>query len=818
MCVRRPARCARSVSSSPLMPGMCTSTSATSGLTARSRRRPSSALLASPTTSMSGCPERIRQKPERTNSWSSTNTILIMHPPLMRGAPRPATLNRGTLFVQAARRRAKPRCVIASTQIGPRRPLSLDVICSDPSENHRGARPGPASPRHNRHMTLLARLRETPLLHPLVATQERDVPWPVALRNTAAIVSPLAIGALTDHLGAGLGISAGALNVMFVDQPGPYRLRLQRMLLAALASGVAAFAGSVFAQWPIALLVVAALWGFGSVLQALFAIAAWPLQRYRPERLALAHAFRGLADFARTDVPRNAVVALPPSLNDLQTLLFGAGRARGRAVEAFRVLAELAERTRLELFALAHQQTHCEVPSVFDTLARARTCAAAVLETIAAALEQAAPPQSQAALDAYTASAKRIESAPSAPVTRIAEARLAALGGQLRAAVRNTDTAGSRGEIRAQATEFRLPRALRPANPLAILRANLRLASPACRHAVRCGVCVAIALALSHVLPLSRGYWMPMTVAIVLKPDFGATWRYGLLRVAGTLGGLLLTTAFLHFAGFNNFWFALALMAVLCFAFRELATVHYGIAVVCLTGTVVILLSFYGIPAAASVHARAVDTMLGSAMALLAYFAWPTWERGREREVLARMLDAYRNYLMAVLRGDTQARDETRVAARAARSDAQASLDRLRAEPASRANLPRAEALVAQANRLMRASMALEASRAGADVPRNPLLDTFAKACDAALRDCADALRASRTPQGGHHLRDCQRALAASLAGRDDAVDATLHDASDRIVDAINSLLHVLKPTDETASPNNRHSRAGGNPASTISG
>jgi uncharacterized membrane protein YccC len=697
-------------------------------------------------------------------------------------------------------------------------------------------------PRHNRRMTVLARLREIPLLHSLVATQKRDVPWPVALRNTAAIVLPLAIGALTDHLGAGLGISAGALNVMFVDQPGPYRLRLQRMLLAALASGVAAFAGSVFGQWPPALLIVAALWGFGSallvaigpdatraglsslvllvimgaephaardawpaallilgggVLQALFAIAAWPLQRYRPERLALAHAFHGLADFARTDLPRDAVVALPPSLNDLQTLLFGAGRARGRAVEAFRVLAELAERIRLELFALAHQQAHCEVPDVFETLARARTCAAAVLETIAAALEQAAPPQSQAALDAYTASARRIESAPAAPVTRIAEARLAALGGQLRAAVRNTDTAGSRGEIRAQATEFRLPRALRPANPLAILRANLRLGSPACRHAVRCGVCVAIALALSHVLPLSRGYWMPMTVAIVLKPDFGATWRYGLLRVAGTLGGLLLTTAFLHFAGLNDFWFALALMAVLCFAFRELATVHYGIAVVCLTGLVVILLSFYGIPAEASVQARAIDTALGSALALLAYFAWPTWERGRERAVLAKLLDAYANYLDATLHGDTRARDETRVAARAARSDAQASLDRLRAEPASHANLPRAEALVAQANRLMRASMALEASRAGADVPANPLLDAFARACDDALRDCAEALRASRTPRGGHHLRDCQRALAASLAGRDDAFDATLHDASDRIADAINSLLHVLEKPHE---------------------
>jgi uncharacterized membrane protein YccC len=686
-------------------------------------------------------------------------------------------------------------------------------------------------------MTHAPSLREHPLLHSLLHTGKRDVPVTVALRNTAAIVLPLAIGSVTGHLLAGLGISAGALNTMFADQPGPYRLRLRRMLLTALAAGAAAFAGSVLGQWPLALLLAAGLWGFGAgmlvaidahvtrvgltslillvimgaephampqawpaaalifaggVLQTLFAIAAWPLQRYRPERLALAAALGGLADFARGKIAYGDTVALPPSLNDVQALMFGAGRARGRAVEAFRVLAELAERIRLELFALAHQQSQCGSPEVRIILAEARSAAAGVLATIAAALEQAAPPRSEAALAAYTRIATAIESAPASTDIRIASPRLAALGGQLRAAVRNADTAGSRGEIRAQRAEFRLPPALRPANPLAILRANLRLSSPALRHAVRCGVCVAIALALSHALPLSRGYWMPMTVAIVLKPDFGATWRYGLLRVAGTLGGLLLTTAVLHFGGVGNFWIALSLMAVLCFAFRELATVHYGIAVVCLTGLVVILLSFYGIPAAASVQARALDTLLGSALALLAYFAWPTWERGRERAVLATLLEAYADYLDATLRGDAQARHETRIDARAARSSAQASLDRLRAEPASRANVPRAEALVAQANRLMRAAMMLEATRTDDAVPANPRLDAFAQACDAALRDGAAALRDSRAPQGDRALRAQQRALAASLANSDNAFDVSLLDASDRIVDAIDSLLHVL--------------------------
>jgi len=686
-------------------------------------------------------------------------------------------------------------------------------------------------------MTPVPSLREHPLLHSLLHTGERDVPTTVALRNTAAIVLPLAVGTLTGHLLAGLGVSAGALNTMFADQPGPYRLRLRRMLLTALAAGVAAFAGSVLGQWPLALLLAAALWGFGAgllvaidahmtrvgltslillvimgaephvareawptatlifgggVLQALFAIAAWPLQRYRPERLALAQAFRGLANFARADVAHGGAIALPPSLNDLQILLFGEGRARGRAVEAFRVLAELAERVRLELFALAQQQSHCEEPGVRDILADARAAAAGVLATIVAALEQAAPPQSEATLAAYAKAATPIESAPASTEVQIAMPRLAALGGQLRAAVRNTDTAGSRGEIRAQRAEFRLPRMMRAGNPLATLRANLRLSSPACRHAVRCGVCVAIALALSHALPLSRGYWMPMTVAIVLKPDFGATWRYGLLRVAGTLGGLLLTTAVLHVGGVGNFWIALSLMAVLCFGFRELATVHYGIAVVCLTGTVVILLSFYGIPAAASVHARAIDTMLGSALALLAYFAWPTWERGRERATLAGLLGAYADYLGAVLHGGGQARHATRIEARAARSNAQASLDRLRAEPASRANLPRAEALVAQANRVVRAVMMLEATRSDAQPEPSPQLVDFANTCDAAMREAAVALRESRTPRGEFHLRARQRALAASLPEPGDAFDISLRDVSDRIVDAIDSLLHVL--------------------------
>lgn len=691
-------------------------------------------------------------------------------------------------------------------------------------------------------MNAVVRLAAHPLLRPLIATQRRNVPWLVALRNTAAIVLPLVAGELAGQRAAGLAIGTGALVTMFADQPGPYRLRLQRLLLAALAAGVAALAGSLLGQWPGVLLVAAALWGFaaallvavgphatraglismilliimgaepqapryalpvaglifaGGALQAVFAIVAWPLQRYRPERLALAQAFRGLAGFARASVTSGDGAALPPSLNDVQALLFGAGHARARAVEAFRVLAELAERMRIELLALADLQASVPAAPLREDLQSLQKSAADVLDALAAALTDAAPPRAQDALATYATAMAAAEQAARTRPTPVAQAlavRALSLGGQLRAAVRNADTAGSRGEIRAQRAEFRLPRALRPANPLAILGANLRMSSPAFRHAIRCGVCLAIALALSHALPLSRGYWLPMTVAIVLKPDFGATWRYGLLRVAGTLGGLLLTTAILHAVGVGDFWISLVVMAVLCFAYRELAAVHYGIAVVCLTGLVVILLSFYGIPAETAVQARAIDTALGSALALAAYFLWPTWERGRERETLADMLDAYRRYLVAVLRGNARERHESRIAARAARSDAQASVDRLAQEPVGRANLPHAQAVVAHANRFVRAAMLLEAARGDhADAPAPPGLDGFTARCDAALRDCAAALREQRPPDDDWRLRERQRAFAAALddAPRTDWARA-LHDASDRLVDAIDSLLHVL--------------------------
>ncbi|MBS0557356.1 MAG: FUSC family protein [Proteobacteria bacterium] len=679
------------------------------------------------------------------------------------------------------------------------------------------------------------------MLKSLLEFKPRDVPWMVGLRNTAAVALPLAMGVASGHPGVGLGISAGALNTMFSDQPGPYRLRLRRMLGAAAAAGISAFAGYTLGGNTAVFVPVALLWGIaggllvalgpdtgrlglismillvvtsadprtpaqalgpallifaGGVLLMLFAIAAWPLQRYRPERMALAQTCRQLAASARQ---RDDTAQAPPvtqALTDVEDLLHGHDRARGVAMDTLRVLAELIERIRLELLALGGLRGGSTEDAA--TLGRLREYAARVLDAIAVALDAGQPAlTATAALEGFDAAQDALDqSAGTDNFHLIAVAHARALGGQLRAAVRNTDFAGSRGELRLAAREATLPRALRPRNALATLRANLHLSSVALRHAIRCGVCLAIAIAGERLAGIGHGYWVPMTCAIVLKPDFAGTFRVGLLRVAGTLAGLVLTTALVHVA-FGNEWARIALLAILCFGFRQLTTMHYGLGVTLLTGLIVVLLSFEGMAPGDTMAARALGTGLGSALALTAYALWPTWERGRVRGALADLIDAYRQYFLAVSGADTRVRADVRAASRRARTNAQASLDRLRGEPRRRDLVATAEGVFANANRFLRAAMALEAARQSLPPFQDrSAVEAFAGRVEATMLALAHTLREG-TPAGDVSLREAQSRLRDALRARASADDPVLVaawiDASDRIADSIDTLAHLLR-------------------------
>lgn len=691
----------------------------------------------------------------------------------------------------------------------------------------------------------------SPLLNSLVALKPRDVPVRVAVRNTLAIVLPLAAGLAAGHEAAGLAVSTGALNTMFTDQPGPYRLRLQRMLAAAFAAGLAAFLGILVGDhlWPftiaafvvafaggmlvalgpmagrvgltsmIVLIVtaaigiprdqgigVAALIFAGGALQALFAIAAWPLQRYRPERFALADVLAQLAATARARPDASQQPAVSLAAMEALVLLHGEYRARGEAMRAFRVIAEVCERARIDLLALSDLHARSAAPPARRRIGDVLDQAATIFDALAAAMRSTVPPSNADMLAAaYGLRVRALADQDTAIVdgdlrlARIARERAESLGGQLRSLLRNAPQASSRGEVAAQRADARLPRALRTASAWPTLRANLGTGSVAFRHALRCATCVAIAAAAERALEVPHGAWIPMTAAIVLKPDFGGTLRFGALRVAGTLAGLLLASLLAHYAMGNDVLRVL-LLAGLCIGFRLTATINYGIGVAFLTGMVVVLLSFNGMAPADSMHARVVGTLAGSALALCAYALWPTWESRRTREALATVVDAYRAHLAAVFAGRLADLAETRAAARRARTNAQASLERLRGEPRGKRSLheiERAEALLANASRLVRAGVALEAPQLdGHRLPHAEALDVFASRADERLRAISAAL-ADGAPLQAESLRPAERRVGQALAGAlaaHDPVALAVADACDRIADSVDTLAHLVRP------------------------
>src|SRR3546814_3969406 len=109
--------------------------------------------------------------------------------------------------------------------------------------------------------------RNRPVLRSRIDIKPRDVPFRVALRSTIAVVAPLAVGLAIDQVPAGLAMTIGAINTMFTDQPGPYRQRMQHMLMASTVAGLSALVGILVGGHTWVFVLAAALAGlFGGLL------------------------------------------------------------------------------------------------------------------------------------------------------------------------------------------------------------------------------------------------------------------------------------------------------------------------------------------------------------------------------------------------------------------------------------------------------------------------------------------------------------------------------------------------------------------------
>ncbi|MEV5013939.1 FUSC family protein [Streptomyces sp. NPDC053780] len=289
------------------------------------------------------------------------------------------------------------------------------------------------------------------------------------------------------------------------------------------------------------------------------------------------------------------------------------------------------------------------------------------------------------------------------------------------------------------------------------VRRELHRDSPVFRHAVRLAAVATLGYLIASPLPVGHGYWAPIASVMVMRPDFHRTYARAVGRLAGTLAGVALATGMVRALGPDAHVFAALAVVSAALSYTLLRT-GYAYSQCFTAAYVVFLLGMGGHAWEQTVPERVVLTLLGGALAMLAYVVFPAWETPRLPGRLADWLAANGRYAAAVLRGYAEPTREHRVdmrrallASREARAAWQEAYDQARQEPVRPRGLTSHEAEDAQEALagFDRATMLLESHVPGADSRFAPEAERFAEALEADTAQAAEDMREHRNPDWG---------------------------------------------------------------------
>ncbi|MFA5664125.1 FUSC family membrane protein [Castellaniella sp.] len=191
---------------------------------------------------------------------------------------------------------------------------------------------------------------------------------------------------------------------------------------------------------------------------------------------------------------------------------------------------------------------------------------------------------------------------------------------------------------------------------ISMLTNSLNMQSVHFRYALRVAFAALLAMLASslmlelgqrHELPgglASRGYWIVLTVIVIMKPGFAITRQRNGWRLMGTLLGCAL--ALLLFAVVEDSSVLLLLLIISGILGYGLIQVNYMLAATFMT--LLVMLAFHFLdPAdsAAVIGERLTDTVIGSLLALSSSYILPSWEVNSLPQLARRLLELNREFL-----------------------------------------------------------------------------------------------------------------------------------------------------------------------------
>ncbi len=644
------------------------------------------------------------------------------------------------------------------------------------------------------------------VLSSIVTFDRSSVEYGFAVRCTIGVAIPLAVAGALGHPSAGFAPSIGALIGGFTSLQGIYRSRIAVVIGVTLGIAVSSFLGALAAPSLPALIILTLTVGYfygtiaqfgmpagvaalnttvafiifstlpltprqdleqssllflGGMIQAVLLILAWPLDRSAIERRGLAKAYRELADYA-TSLTTTVPTQLPPIaalatarqiVADQQPL------ARSRDVARYKRILADAEALRHRLGALTALEAATPTSPGPAELARAIS---EQLSALAATLDGTMTQEELEAVRNRTLAAL-VAFEQTFANDAFALALVRDIAAHLRDATQGVAVAATGHPVR-----LFLSAAPRPG---AYIQTKIDWFS---RDAIRISVTLAVAMLLAHtIFEASRGYWIALTAALVLRPDLQGTIVRGFARIVGTLIGAVLAMFVIIAAHGNPIWQSATLVAAAATCYLTLMP-NYALFSTAMTIFVIVSLDLLGASGHTTVANRVVDTLIGGALAVAGYAVFPSWALRRSRPLLADTVDAQRAFAVALLDAyaDPLRVDRADIAVIRTRSwkirtEVEAAIDAARAEPSRTHTIPieRALDILGAIQSFALTSMALEAGlETMPPGPALPQIDPFRDALDRTMREISSALLEDRAPLIDGTLDDAYAKLSAAAS------------------------------------------------------
>jgi uncharacterized membrane protein YccC len=535
-----------------------------------------------------------------------------------------------------------------------------------------------------------------------VRTGRPPVPWRDVVRFAVCLPAPLAVAVAVEGgiepgpvLSAGIAGTMGALVATLAPQEGPLRDQLRRTA-ASTAFGVLGLLIGQFASgggWApvVVIALVSAAAALVSQINSTLSLGSLQLLIYTALSSGLVTSL--------SDGQEVAFFLLGAGFATAATLLQAGTRSldpdHAAVAAVFDRIADLLEASGTPGSDETRRSLTAALNAAYDRVIRSRSHTAGrvkQLSELAGVLNSAAP-----LVEGAVATARTGTPADPADVTAVRNLAAALRGGSELPADRPPALDEGAPAPRAVRHGVRLvwnvvgdpeERAVAAAQRAVVTpRDRLRdlvdrtLVSPDSRaFAVRLTLCMTIAEIARQLLPTERPYWVLLTVAIVLKPDFGSVFGRAVQRGAGTLLGVLLGSALL--ALFPRSAWLLVAMAAFAAVLPWARAANFGLFSVFQTPVIILMLDIALPHDPGLVLERLTDTLIGCGIVLVfGYLLWPQTWRAPLDDALRSTTGTLEAFVDAAFTGSPAERRRARRRNYRALTELQTQLQRRLAEP-----------------------------------------------------------------------------------------------------------------------------------------